>query len=1059
MLLEYKERQDMNYVNETPFPNPFRFVSNPHRDTIIGVGFMKALNRQRADEDGPVTYSNTSGRFVTVDICGTMGLWNTDMQLQKSVVLDEVKSGRGKKGKWILAMECMSNTSKIVVSTSNRELCFYDLSAGNYDLCFVVPCFDNAITTLHYWFSPINHNEAVLVFGDSHGQIGRLIFSSVQQGLFGADTIKKTNATRRILMYDIYMGRIDGVKLILQSIHKDWAKKVMFVPNYDAFISCSMDQETSLYFGNINHVGEKKAGSIFSVYKGINAFDYSKDYIVSGGLDTVIRIWHYSMINKPTAMMKGHSTAVEHVIVSERTNSIISVSKDTVIKVWDLKDHVCLQTLSKPMSGVHPVTAAHFHSLHHTLVIGSKNFNLGVLERTRKSIVHNVNIKSHQKSVRAALYNHNFNQVVSTSYDSMVCVWDLETGEKVIQFSNCHGNHEITAMTFDPTHRRLLTAGKDGTIKIWNFNNGALLDELQNVHQEEITDIVCCKNTFVTGGWSRKIVVYSDTRGVDDEDPPRVFSDCHHTEDILSVAANRSDTVAYSMYDGSIIVRNSGCDIVLCRLSAANCTPEGKGHCSVYYSPMANTFPTNSTSLEEMKETVPSLPAINNRRISNIKQKRRSSVPCGKPILYNPSSSEDHLFSHNSSGEKQFDCSVDKICFLTARSTSYNTATLISAHSYGIIRAWSCRGGGMLGQFPVIRGGTANDSIHAITTDPQNLFLITGDTTGWVSVYEISRWCINVPHTKRYSANAVHRQPAVRFSEPPLHGKFQCHLSTITNVELVPVKNLIITSSTDCSIRVWTLNGTYIGTFGQSEEWKLRPTSADEFILPDDIRSLLTEDQINKFRRRKRKFNPWKSVKTIMSFTKNAQHHNANIERQLDEDAAFRIATDCDKSYILGKAYHRTTRPRRPMRSVTVGQECGSILAYSQLENQDMARDPVIPNPPNHMKIVGREQLPRFNAQSLDLIAEEQQRLADSYLSKKDESETVGDLDEFVPRSRKFNERNLLSQVSMNLLRQNTSDHANPDICLRNIITVKKAAKRFVKRNATLAPLSSVNEQ
>ena len=52
-------------------------------------------------------------------------------------------------------------------------------------------------------------------------------------------------------------------------------------------------------------------------------------------------------------------------------------------------------------------------------------------------------------------------------------------------------------------------------------------------------------------------------------------------------------------------------------------------------------------------------------------------------------------------------------------------------------------------------------------------------------------------------------------------------------------------------------------------------------------------------------------------------------------------------------------------RAVAVGQECGSILAYSQLDNQHMARDPVIPNPPNHMKIVGREQLPRFNAQSL----------------------------------------------------------------------------------------------
>ena len=56
---------------------------------------MQALNRQRADEDGPVTYSNTNGRFVTVDICGTMGLWNTDMQLQKSVLVSPGGGGGG----------------------------------------------------------------------------------------------------------------------------------------------------------------------------------------------------------------------------------------------------------------------------------------------------------------------------------------------------------------------------------------------------------------------------------------------------------------------------------------------------------------------------------------------------------------------------------------------------------------------------------------------------------------------------------------------------------------------------------------------------------------------------------------------------------------------------------------------------------------------------------------------------------------------------------------------------------------------------------------------------
>jgi hypothetical protein len=43
---------------------------------------------------------------------------------------------------------------------------------------------------------------------------------------------------------------------------------------------------------------------------------------------------------------------------------------------------------------------------------------------------------------------------------------------------------------------------------------------------------------------------------------------------------------------------------------------------------------------------------------------------------------------------------------------------------------------GMLGQFAVMKGGTANDSIHAIATDSKNSLLITGDTTGWVSVRE-----------------------------------------------------------------------------------------------------------------------------------------------------------------------------------------------------------------------------------------------------------------------------------------------------------------------------------
>lgn len=1053
MLLEYKERQDMNYVNETPFPQPFRHVNNDHRETIVGIGYLqKSINK-----------NVKSNRFTTVDNNGTFSLWNTDMQLQKSFVLDGVRSGRGKKGKLILAMETMSycsNSSKIVVSTSNRDLCFYDISANcdNCDLCFIVSGFENTITALHYWYDSKDLNKATLVFGDSQGQVGRIIFSTVTTGLFGAAPIKKTNEVRKIAMDEILCGMIDGVEMIIQKIHMDWSKKVCFVPHNDSFISCSMDPECSLYVGKINDKGKKKGGSSFAVKKGVNAFDYSKDYIVSGGLDTAIRVWHYIMLTKPTAMMKGHSAVVEHVIVSEHTNSIISVSKDLVIKIWDLKDHVCLQSLTKLTFGSHPVSAIYFNPRLNMLVIGSKNFNLGVLERSRKSTVENTAIKSHQKTVRAAIYNKEFNQVVSTSYDSMVCVWDLDTGEKVIQFSNCHGNHEITAMTFDPNLRRLLTAAKDGTIKIWNFNNGALLGELQNVHDYEVTDILCCKNNFITGGWSRKIVMYSDNRGMEEEEPPRILNDTHHVEDILSMALYRQDLIAYSMYNGSIIVRNAGGELVLCRFSAAKVNQRGLGYATVYYSPIAATIANHPGDSEERYNSNEHLPPIQLK--AGIKKRRRSSFVQGGGSARLPSICQSSLVTQlptigENNDEKQYDCSVDKLIFLDARKPGFDTATLISGGNYGCIRAWSCQGGGMLGQFTVMHNATINDSVYALATDTNNTVLITGDTMGFVNVFDMTSYCVKSKGAINYPPNLIHRQKVYGFNSPPVKQKFRCHLTTITNVDLVDSKELIITSSTDCSIRLWTLSGYYVGTFGQKDMWSLnlkgiKSLEDQPFILPSDVEQTMTEDEIAISKRKKKKFNPWKSVKNVMTFTSMTGHPSDDVQTMLDEklarDEYFMQPEDCTKSNILGKAYHRKTRPRKPMTTILKAhQEFGvaSIRAYSTLDREEMEIDPKIPDPPTYMKLHGREALPRFTAQSLDLIASQQQK--ELNMSKDDEDEDIEYLtpEENVAKSEKFHDRNLFPSGFFTTRKVEKIQPAT--MCVRNIINVRKAAKKFNK--------------
>jgi len=80
--------------------------------------------------------------------------------------------------------------------------------------------------------------------------------------------------------------------------------------------------------------------------------------------------------------------------------------------------------------------------------------------------------------------------MVTADARSLVCVWDVISGEKLMEFSAATGcsssssgsdvdQLEMTAMSFDPTYRRLVTALSDGSLAIWNFNNGNCLRQVR----------------------------------------------------------------------------------------------------------------------------------------------------------------------------------------------------------------------------------------------------------------------------------------------------------------------------------------------------------------------------------------------------------------------------------------------------------------------------------------------------------------------------------------------------------------------------------------------------
>ena len=144
------------------------------------------------------------------------------------------------------------------------------------------------------------------------------------------------------------------------------------------------------------------------------------------------------------------------------------------------------------------------------------------------------------------------------------------------KFGNSHGpKNKITAGCFDSTQRRLITAGSDGTCKMWNFSNGQCLTELFSSENPkridtEITELVCVfdpddaetqlkMSYIISVGWDKKIHVWADEKE-EEVTSTKILPQGGqegHKDDIMSAVYCLKNTMIYTGgHDGSIIAWN-----------------------------------------------------------------------------------------------------------------------------------------------------------------------------------------------------------------------------------------------------------------------------------------------------------------------------------------------------------------------------------------------------------------------------------------------------------------------------------------------------------------------
>ncbi|XP_064423730.1 WD repeat-containing protein 49-like [Latimeria chalumnae] len=182
----------------------------------------------------------------------------------------------------------------------------------------------------------------------------------------------------------------------------------------------------------------------------------------------------------------------------------------------------------------------------------------------------------------------------------------------------------------------------------------------------------------------------------------------------------------------------------------------------------------------------------------------------GEIIVWNTETQRVYFYLRKSH-HKRLQPPVDKLLFLQYRAADVRlkeSGMLISSEA-GTLYWWSIFGAQQqCGQFYAPR--KANESILGVSTNQTNSVLVSGDTAGFIQVWDISEYGLH-----------LNEKP---LKKPPLLHSWRAHDSTVVSTEhfLFDSSSFIVSASSDKTARLWTAEGKYVGTFGQEKKWNLK---------------------------------------------------------------------------------------------------------------------------------------------------------------------------------------------------------------------------------------------
>ncbi|XP_012499820.1 PREDICTED: WD repeat-containing protein 64 [Propithecus coquereli] len=760
---------------------------------------------------------------------------------------------------WITGCDYLSQLKRIV-ATTERTIIVWDYKAqgSSQDNYFVIKPMDHCLLCVCVVSLPDHLCRDDIILGDDGGFVNRFTVNSDDFGLKQAKSKKKSQG--QVLDSKTF-------KSVKRKLHNDWVMKVRYISALNCFGSCSLDSVHSLVLESLKRLEDNLPVREFSMPRGANTFCYclKANVIVTGGDDKVLRLWHPNISTKPVGKLLGHMFSITEIVANEKDQHVISLSSTKVFRVWDIQTLSLLQVFhdSQGGPGDMQIYSMIFDANHGMLVTGSNVMDMYPLTRIiqdTKQIPH-----THEREINVMLYNKHFHQVLTICSESIIKVWELETGLQIYQILDPHGlNVELTSAAINESGFLFATGAYNGTVKIWDFGSGQEMKVLPEGKDWKEEEHWLQRLIFLKSQEKHQYLVLALERngtikmiqGKEDDiylmviwELPDAVPFLRDGSHIVRLKMSRRDrNMALPFPDVELIVErkfsphtnNPAIDIAvncidILQVEGYNLIAAGTLHGVI----ILWNFVTSTVKEVYRPEdcfTVDPDSDPKRFRINDIMFLFRTPE-CARRSSQDSVCSSSHCDSskgpQSSKGSKQSihdsevkgeqadvmvgeQQPVDKKHPGGVNLPEAQPPILVTAHEDGHLRLWTMEGRLLKDMLPFTKHSAI--SLTSLYTDSCTRVLLAGNVEGHVILCSISSF-LDPPHDDKKFKQLL---------------SWRAHSLQITQVIYVEEKQVVLTASIDGSVRLWhALNGHYCGYLGQRRLFELSQTT--DFILPCDV--------------------------------------------------------------------------------------------------------------------------------------------------------------------------------------------------------------------------------